>query len=119
MTIPAHSKASGLPQETLRKVVSAIVDEVDPELILLFGSEVRGESHQESDLDLLVVESEDFDRTRSRCQEAGRLYRRLAGLGRPKDIVLVSRNEFEHWRDSLNHVVARAWQEGVVLYERH
>ncbi len=119
MTITAHSKTSGLPQETLRKVVSAIVDEVDPELIILFGSLARGEGHQESDLDLLVVESEDFGPAHSRCREAGRLYRRLAGLGRSKDIVLVSRNEFEHWRDSLNHVVARAWQEGVVLHERH
>jgi len=116
MTAPAMPYE--LTEETLCNLVAAIVDEVDPELILLFGSLARGEGHPESDLDLLIVEAEDFGPARSRIREAGRLYRRLAGLGRAKDIVLVSQNEFEHWRDSLNHVVARAWQEGIVLHER-
>ena len=35
-----------------------------------------------------------------------------------KDILVYSRAEVEYWRDSLNHVVARALREGRVLYER-
>jgi hypothetical protein len=36
----------------------------------------------------------------------------------PKDVLVYSRDEFEKWEDSLNHVVAHAVREGKLLYER-
>ena len=36
----------------------------------------------------------------------------------PKDIVVYSRDELEHWRGSINHLLARTFREGKVLYER-
>ena len=47
-----------------------------------------------------------------------RAYEALSGVGVAKDILVYSRPEVEYWRDSLNHVVARALREGRVLYER-
>ena len=104
--------------EILDRMVRAIVEEVDPEQVILFGSRARGDAGEESDVDLVVVETEPFGKTRSRRLEAVRLWRALSDFVVPKDILLYSRNEVEHWRHSPNHVLARALREGMVLHDR-
>ena len=104
--------------EVLDRMVRAIVEAVDPEQVILFGSRARGDAREESDVDLVVVESEPFGKTRSRRLEAVRLWRALSGFLVPKDILVYSRDEVALWRDSLNHVLAQALREGKVLYER-
>ena len=104
--------------EVLDQMVRAIVEAVDPEQVILFGSRARGDAKEESDVDLVVVESEPFGKTRSRRLEAVRLWRALSGFLVPKDILVYSRDEVALWRDSLNHVLAQALREGKVLYER-
>ena len=104
--------------ELLDRMVRAIVEAADPEQVILFGSRARGDAREESDVDLVVVESEPFGKTRSRRLEAVRLWRALSGFLVPKDILVYSRDEVALWRDSLNHVLAQALREGKVLYER-
>ena len=103
----------------LRRMVKTIVDEVDPEQVILFGSRARGDAAADSDVDFVVVEAAPFGAERDRRAEATRLWRALAGFEVSKDILLFSLDEVEYWRDSLNHVLARALREGEVLYERH
>ncbi len=102
----------------LSDMVQAIVAEVDPDQVILFGSRARGDAREDSDVDLVVVEYAPFGKGRSRRREAVRLWRALSGLGVAKDILVYSRDEVEYWRNSLNHVLARALREGRVLYER-
>jgi predicted nucleotidyltransferase len=102
----------------LDQMVKTIVSEVAPETIILFGSRARGDARPDSDVDLLVVETDPFSPQRSRRKEVARLYMALRNLGVSKDILLYSREEFEHWKDSLNHVVGRAHREGRVLHGR-
>jgi predicted nucleotidyltransferase len=102
----------------LARMVQAIVDEVDPEQIILFGSRGRGDARENSDIDLLVVEAEPFGSRRSRHKELVRLYHALAGFHVPADILVFSHDDVDYWHDSLNHVLARALREGKVLYER-
>ena len=97
-------------------MVRTIVDEVDPEQIILFGSRARGDEHESSDIDLIVVEAEPFGAGRSRRKETVRLYHALAGFHVPTDILVYSHEDVAYWRDSLNHVLARALREGRVLY---
>ncbi len=99
-------------------MVTVIVQTVDPEKIILFGSHARGDASTVSDIDLLIVDSMPFDSKRSRKKEMAKLWRSLACFLIPKDILLYSRDEVEYWRDSLNSVVARALREGRILYER-
>lgn len=103
---------------SVEALVQGIVSEVSPRMVVLFGSRARGEGRPDSDVDLLVVEDAPFGPARSRRREAARLYRRLAGSGVAKEILVVSRDEVERWRDSVNHVIARALREGKVMYER-
>lgn len=105
-------------EEVLQQMVQAIVREVDPERIYLFGSHARGDAGPRSDVDLLVVEREPFGPGRSRWPEMVRLLNLSARLRIPTDFLVYSRDEVEEWRDSLNHVVGRCLREGRLLYER-
>ncbi len=100
------------------RMVQAIVDEVDPEQVILFGSRGRGDHRHDSDVDLIVVEAEPFGPERSRHREMVRLYHALAGVPVAADVLVYSHEDVDYWRDSLNHVLARALREGQVLYDR-
>ncbi len=97
-------------------MVEAIVAEVQPEQVVLFGSRGRGDHGEGSDVDLIVVESEPFGPGRSRHGEIMRLKHAVRDFGVATDILVYSRAEAEYWRDSLNHVLARALREGKVVY---
>ena len=105
-------------ERLLGEMVQAIVAEVDPEQVILFGSRARGDERESSDIDLIVVEAEPFGPERSRHKELVRLYHALAGFLVPADVLVYSHEDIDYWRDSLNHVLARALREGKVLYER-
>ena len=103
---------------TLTQMVEAIVAEVSPEQVILFGSQARGDQEQQSDVDLLIIQTEPFNTVGKRDAQSVQLSKRLASFPVPTDILLYARDEVDYWRDSLNHVVARALREGTVLYER-
>ena len=100
------------PQVTddlLNKMVQAIVAEVDPEQIILFGSRARGDAREDSDVDLLVIESPPPSVTAGAdAGETARLYQVLSEFDISADILVYSRDEVEYWRNSLNNIVARA-----------
>ena len=100
------------------EMVRTIVAEADPEQVVLFGSRGRGDHDDHSDVDFIVVEAEPFGPGRSRHREITRLRRALGARGVGIDVLVYSVDEVEYWRDSLNHVLARALREGRVLYER-
>lgn len=102
----------------LDEVVNRILAVADPVLVVLFGSRATGQARDDSDLDLLVIQREPFGGQRSRRREAMRITQALAGIPVSVDILLYDVTELEYWKDSLNHVLARALREGTVLYER-
>ena len=53
-------------------LVDTLVREIAPEQIYLFGSRACGNARPDSDIDLLIVESEPFGTNRSRRQELAR-----------------------------------------------
>ena len=99
----------------LQEITRRLVDEFQPEEIVMFGSHAWGKPDTDSDLDLLVVVSHsDLPPTR----RAMRAHRCLQGLSVPKDILVRTRAEvdrFRHVRASLEHQI---FQRGTVLYER-
>ena len=77
----AYQRETGRVTDALiAEMVEILVEEADPEQIILFGSRGRGEARDDSDVDLIVVEAEPFGRGRDRVKEMARLYRALARL---------------------------------------
>lgn len=105
--------------EVIAEMVERIVQEVQPEQIYLFGSRARGEAREDSDVDLLVVEREDFGPQRSRLREIQRISRALYSFRIPTDILLYSADEYLEWKGSINHIIGHCEREGRLLYERH
>ena len=102
----------------LVELTDILVRCADPSRVVLFGSRARGDAGSGSDLDILVIEREPFGPGRSRLTEAGRLLKLLARFLVPIDLLVYSEGEVERWRDTKNHVIARALREGRVLHER-
>ena len=113
-----ESRTAQVDDALLERVTAALVEAADPEQVILFGSHARGEAGPESDIDLIVVEAEPFGPERDVRLEEARLRRALPGFDVSVDILVFSRDDVNYWRDSLNHVLARALREGKVLYER-
>ena len=105
-------------ETVLVDITETIVHEVQPQQIILFGSYARGTAGPDSDIDLLIIVEQSFSASRSRRQMMARLWRLLAHIAAPKDLLLYSCDEVEHWRHTQNHIIARALREGKVLYER-
>jgi addiction module HigA family antidote len=102
----------------LEAIVERLVEAIDPQKIVLFGSAAAGEAGPRSDVDLLIIDDEPFGSRRSRRERLGRARRALSGLRIAKDILLYGPDELERWRDSPNHIIGRALRQGRVLYER-
>ena len=101
-------------QRAIDEMVRRIVRRFRPEKIILFGSHARGDAGPDSDVDLLVVM-----RVRgSRRKKATEIELALAGLGVPKDLLLVTPEQVERDRDQLGTIIRPALREGKVLYER-
>ena len=66
--------------DLLSQMAQVIVQEVEPERIILFGSHARGEARPDSDVDLLVIEREGFGKQR-RAPRRTRPARRFAQDG--------------------------------------
>ena len=106
-----------IDDKIIEEMVQVIVREVNPVRIILFGSRATENFRPDSDIDLLIIEKEPFGPDHNRYKAAGRLYRALSKFFIPKDILLFSVDEAEERKNSLNHVIGRAYREGKVLYE--
>jgi predicted nucleotidyltransferase len=101
-------------QEKIQEMVRRIVARFHPEKIILFGSYARGTAGPDSDVDLLVVKS----LLGSKRQEQLDMRIALHGIGLAKDIVVVTPEELEEYKDLVGTVIRPALREGRVLYER-
>ena len=100
--------------DKVEEIVERIRRVVDPERIILFGSRARGTARPESDYDLLIIAPSDQPRWRRTVP----LYRALAGMGAPKDILWWTPEEVEEWQGVRSHFISTVLREGKVLYER-
>jgi len=102
------------PQELISGMVRTIVRKFHPERIILFGSHARGEADADSDVDLLVV----MPVSSSPRQVAVEIGVALHRFRIPKDILVITPEEFE-WRKDVPGTIERpAALEGKVLYAR-
>jgi uncharacterized protein len=98
--------------DALAEIIRRIVRVAAPERIVLFGSAARGEQGPGSDLDLLVIKPGRYHRGRL----TDPIYRSLIGVGQAVDVVVVTPEDVDRYRDALGLVIAPALREGRVVY---
>ncbi len=101
-----------LNQTVLSELVQRIVEVVQPNRIILFGSAAKGQMGPNSDLDVLVVMPDGVHRRRT----AQTIYRKLLGLGFAKDIVVATESDIRDYGDNPSLVLFPALREGKELY---
>ncbi len=101
-----------LSAEVLREIVRRIVEAAHPEKIILFGSAARGEMGPNSDVDLLVIKSGEYNSSRL----LGDIYMHLHGVGQAVDVILATPEQVERYRNTHCLVIAPALREGKEVY---
>ena len=101
-------------ESVIERIVRRLIDAIDPDRIILFGSRARGDAGPDSDIDILIIKDSDEPILR----RAQRAYRALSDLGVPKDIIWRTPAEVEEWSNVPTYVTTRALDEGRVLYEK-
>ena len=98
-------------EQILQEIIRRIVAVAEPEKIVMFGSAARGEMGPHSDVDLLVVRSGVHRR-----KLAMAIYKHLAGVGCPVDVIVVTPEDIERYGNSPVLIIHPALKEGRVVY---
>ena len=99
-------------EDALAEVIRRIVRVAAPGQIILFGSAARGEAGPNSDLDLLVIKSGEYHRGHL----TGEISRSLYGVGAAVDVIVVTPEDVERYRNTRFLVIEPAMREGRVVY---
>jgi predicted nucleotidyltransferase len=102
-------------QAFLEQIVRRLVEGLQPEQIILFGSYAYGQPTKGSDLDIMIIVSGSPDPPHRRDQKA---YRCLRGITSPTDLMVLTRDEFERQARVPTSLARLVKERGKVLYER-
>ena len=101
-----------ISEKILKEIGRRIVEVAGPERIILFGSAARGEMGPHSDVDLLVIKRGKFHQGHL----TGKIYMNLHGVGQAVDVILVTPEQVERYRNTHFLVIAPALREGKEIY---
>lgn len=100
--------------EKVEEAIQKIVEISQPVKIILFGSYVRGETNDNSDLDIFVITSDDISDPR---KESVRIRRALRGISMPMDILVVPQTRWDALKSLPGLIYREAMTKGKVVYE--
>jgi len=107
--------AKSLKQRLPAGLLDRIVEHLNPQRILVFGSQATGNTHGDSDWDLLVVVDDDTPTERVNWRG---IHKAREGVHGAIDLIPCRAATFEDRRDIIGSLPWIAENEGVVVYER-
>ena len=108
------SQRISVDAHVLAEIVRRIVEVAQPDQIILFGSAARDEMTSNSDIDLLVVKSGPIHRGHL----TGEIYMNFLGVRQAVDVVVVTPEDIERYRNASCLVIEPVLREGKIIYER-
>ena len=106
---------SYISEVTFEEIVRRLVEGLQPEQIILFGSYAYGQPTEGSDLDIMIIVSESSEPAHRRGQKA---YACVGAIGVSKDLLVLTREEFEKQARVVTSLARHVKERGMVLYER-
>jgi len=101
-------------EQKIDAMVRRIVERFKPVKVILFGSYAKGTAGPDSDVDLLIVMAV----RGSRHKKAVEIGVALHDIEIPKDVIVVTPEEFEWRKDVIGTIEWPAVREGQVLYAK-
>jgi len=114
MTEVLIKKIEKVDKDLINDVTRRIVEAVDPEKIILFGSYAYGKPSKDSDLDILVIMRSNLPRYKRSVP----IYKALTGMLIPKDIIVYTPREVKEWDDVSQAFITTAVTRGKKIYEK-
>ncbi len=113
-TASARAAFKRVTRRQINAVVQKIVQEFNPEKVILFGSYAYGKPSVDSDVDLLIV----AESTERPAQRATRAYRTVHGKTFPMDIIVRTPHELAQRLAIGDSFIKEIIERGRVLYAR-
>jgi len=98
----------------IEDISKKIVDHINPEKVILFGSYANGNPNDSSDVDLIVVRNTSLPKHKRGIEIRRLFYRQLI----PMDIKVYTPDEFDNELSSPFSFLFSALKNSQVLYER-
>ena len=97
--------------EQIRKI---IVSEINPDKIILFGSRVRGDYHEDSDYDIIVLKRGITNERKLSGDLKIRFYKEKLLIS--IDIIVMEHDRFYQLSDVSGYIYKNIKQEGIYIY---
>ena len=94
-------------------LVESIIKDYEPEMVLLFGSQARGDANKYSDIDIIIVKD-----TKERLKDRHNIIHTVADPRVPVDLIIYTPQEFRDMVRVGHRFVEKALRDGVVLYDK-
>ena len=101
-------------KDPLEKAIRIIVQVAEPDKIILFGSQARGDDGFESDYDLLVLKR-GVKKQRELTQE---IYLNFKDVGAPIDIIVADLDKYDQLKTDPFLIYSEVEKNGRMVYEK-
>ena len=102
-------------KDVIEEVKNRLVKTYNPIAIYLFGSYAWGTPTEDSDLDLLIVIDKSDEKSYNRTRPGQRA---LFGLCISKDLVIYTKEEFDHIANDVTTLGHKIKKDGKLIYAR-
>lgn len=92
--------------------INRIIENVNPDMIVIFGSVARREAKEDSDLDILVIFNEPYDRK----EMIRRISKQFVGLRLAYDLILMTKEEYDRYKQDEYSFEHEIMITGEVVY---
>lgn len=101
-----------LSNDIKKELIKQILNTVKPQKLIIFGSYAKGTANEDSDIDILIIEKEVV----SKLSEKKKIRNALKNVKIPKDILVISEQEFDFYKNEFGSVIREAYEQGEIIW---